>query len=279
MRHNIALILSLFLLITLGVLVQFFPSVQAESSKNDYVIFRANSGAMYMMNATAPVAVLAIPFHDNRPIYATVNIHVSIKGLNVNYTFNSTYQVRSGIPKTIYLPAMNEGHYRIIMYAEYKGIVSNVVDQDFAVVPAPLPYEITFTNDGSQIIFKSNVLNATGKIDPKKPFHIEIYLWDGNQQSLVATYSNVTNLTINVPDSWKTGILIVDVVDIYGWVNGMSIDLAHMQFQGYPLEYDYYQTRRFPLAGYSITWYIVILLIAAIMLYIGKRVIEYERRD
>lgn len=267
MTKKIAFILTLFLIATLGVSLQ----TQASSSSN-YVIFRANISPMYIMNTTAPIRVIAIPFVNNKPLYATIQIHINVTGINVNYSYSNIVNVHTGAPQTIYLPSMKGGHYGIIIYAEYSGVKSHIINQDFAVVPAPLPYSLYFDNDGSEIHFTSKVLNATGKIDPNVTFRLEIYLWDGSGQSLVSVYQNVTNLTLEVPPNWKTGILIVDVVDQYGWRNGMSINLQDFQFQGYPVEYDYQQTHRYPAAGRTVQWWIEVILIVIISLYIGKRV-------
>ncbi len=268
MTRKFALFLTLFFAVTLG----FSPQTQASNGSN-FVVFRANISPMYIMNVSAPIQVLAIPFQSNKPVYATLQIHVKIQGINVNYSYDQIFPIRTGVQQTIYLPAMQQGHYAIVTWAEYKGIKSKIISEDFGVVPAPLPYECYFSNDGSKIHFKSKVLNSTGQIDPNTTFRLEIYLWDGSQQSLVSVYNNVTNLTINVSPNWRTGILIVDVVDQYGWRNGMSINLQAFQFQGYPVEYDYQQAHRYPAAGRSWTWYLGVVIIALILAVIGKRVL------
>lgn len=269
MSHKIAFILLIFFALTLG----FSPQISASSGSGNFVIFRANISPMYIMNVSAPIQVMAIPFVANKPVYATVQIHVVITGINVKYNYSQIIPLNTGVQQTIYLPAMQQGHYGIVTWAEYRGVKSKVISEDFGVVPAPLPYECYFDNDGSKIHFKSKVTNATGQIDPNFKFRLEIYLWDGDQQSLVSVYTNVTNLTINVPPNWRTGILIVDVVDQYGWRNGMSINLQEFQFSGYPVEYDYQQTHRYPAAGRTWTWYLGVLIVALILAAIGKRVL------
>ncbi len=274
MSHKIGLIVLLFFMFTLG----FSSQIHASVGSGNFVVFRANISPMYIQNTSAPIQVMAIPFQSNKPIYATLQIHVLIKGMNVNYNYSQTINVQTGIQQTIYLPAMKQGHYFISTWATWKGIKSQVISEDFGVAPPPEPYEVGFTNDGSQIYFKSKVLNSTGDIDPNVQFRLEIFLWDGNQESLVSVYNNVTNLTINVPPNWKTGILIVDVVDRYGWINGMSINLQNFQFQGYPVQYDYHQRERYPLAGYSWGWYLTAALGSAFALVIGYELIEKRRR-
>ncbi|NPA74781.1 MAG: hypothetical protein GXO25_01705 [Euryarchaeota archaeon] len=229
------------------------------------MIFRANIPPMFILNSSAPIQVLAIPFESNKPISATVTIHIQIQGINVRYNFTDAVNILSGQGKEIYLPAINRtGHYNMILYADYHGLLSRKVNQDFAVCPAPRPYQLYFDPDGSHIHFKSLVLNATGHIDPNVTFTIQIYCWNGQQQSLVATYRHITNITIPVPESWKTGILIVNVIDEYGWVNGMTINLAAFQFQGAPVQYDYHYAQREPFASRQL-WY----LVAAVVVILG----------
>ena len=189
----------------------------------------------------------------------------------MNYHTNRTISVYAGRQRTVYLDPMQEGHYDIKLYAEWHGLRSKIVDQDFGVSPAPEPYELYFDDDGSHIHFKSKVLNSTGQIDPDVPFRLEIYLWDGSKQTLVASYNNVTILDITVPQSWKGGILIVDVIDKYGWRNGMSINLNNFQFEGYPVEYDYQYMHREPFASRQIWYEAVALIIILVIAYYARR--------
>jgi len=274
MRHKIGLILLLFFAFTLG----FSGQIHASVGSGDFVVYRANISPMYIQNTSAPIQVMAIPFQNNKPVYATLAIHVQIKGMNVKYNYTQIINIQTGVTQTIYLPAMKQGHYFITTWATWKGIKSQVISEDFGVSPPPEPYIVGFTNDGSQIYFKSKVLNSTGQIDPNVTFRLEIYLWDGNQQSLVSVYNNVTNLTINVPPNWRTGILIVDVVDRYGWVNGMSINLENFQFSGYPVQYDYHQRQRYPLAGYDWGWYLTAVIGTIFAIVLGYEMIEKRRR-
>ena len=255
----VGLTLLLFLLVTPCFSSHFYHSVRSiistpTKANGDYVIFRADIPPMFIKNASSPVKVLAIPFEDNKPVYASVTIHIIVSGLNIHYTLNKSVSIYTGRGKIIYLNPMQEGHYNIKLWATWDGVQSITVNQDFAVSPAPEPYELYFDQDGSHIHFKSKVLNSTGQIDPNVTFHIEIWLWDGSQESLVQTYNNVTNLTITVPPSWKSGILIVDVVDRFGWRNGMTINLANFQFDGVPVQYDYHYAQREPFASRHL-WY------------------------
>lgn len=234
----------------LGLLILSFLFLPICEASGEYVIFRAWVSPMYIRNVSAPIKVMAIPFSNNKPLSDMVKISYMIEGLNVNYSYNGTINIHSGRTAIIYLPEMDLGHYFISMYAEYRGVKSRKVEQDFAVSPAPDPYDLYFTPDGSEIHFESLVLNETGEIDPKVTFRLEIYQYEhGIGESLVTTYDGVTNITIKVQESWKTGILIVEVVDRWGWRNGMSIDLAHFRFVGVPVQYDYQYYNREPFAS------------------------------
>ncbi len=242
MTRKVVLIYTIFLLCTLGISTQTTASIAS-----NYVIFRANISPLYIENESVIIQVVAIPFSNNKPIGESCTVHVSMRGINVNYSFVQDYTVRAGKSETLYLPALREGHYDITLYASWNGILSKVVDQDFGVTKAPIPYSLSFTDDGSKIIFTSLKLNDTGQPDPRYPFRLEIYQYThGAGESLVMTYTNVTNITITVPESWKNGILYVEVVDIYGWRNSATINLAAMQFQGIPLSYDYDYAQREP---------------------------------
>jgi len=267
MSHKIGLILLLFFTFTLG----FSSQIHASVGSGDFVVYRANISPMYIANESVVFQAMAIPFHGNKPFMATVKVWVSIKGLNVNYTLKTSFDVMAGRLETLYLPALQEGHYEIMTWAEYNGIKSKVIDEDFGVTEAPVPYTLTISSDGSIIHFQSLRYNSTGQPDPKYPFTLLIYVDShGTGESLVKTITNVTNITIQVPESWKTGILYVEVVDVYGWHNGNSINLANMQFAGTPLSYDYYYAQREPYKSH--TWEawlagIVIFLILMWALY------------
>ena len=263
MRPKIVLILSLFFMFTLG----FSSQIQA-SSGSDYVIFRANISPLYIENQSVIIQVLAVPYHENKPIAATCEIYIKITGLNINYSFDQTYNVQAGKSETLYLPSLQAGHYEIFTYASYKGIKSKAIDEDFGVTQAPVPYSLIITKDGGEIHFKSLRLNESGVPDPKYPFTLEIFLDShGYGEALVASYTNVTNITIKVPASWKTGILYVEVVDCYGWHNGMSINLAKMQFSGVPLSYDYEYLEREPLKSHRWEYIIASVIVFVVLLY------------
>jgi len=263
---RVVLIFLLILIITPGVLAQIDPSVGTS-----YVIFRAKISPLYIENESVIIQVMAIPFRDNKPVAESCTVNVSIEGLNVNYSYVAVFMVHAGRAETLYLPALREGHYNIVIYAEWRGIRSKKMDQDFGVTKPPIPYYLSFSDDGSLIIFESLKLNESGVPDPKYPFRLEIYRYEhGSGEALIATYSNVTNITIHVPSSWKRGILYVEVIDVWGWRNSATINLAAMQFQGIPVSYDYEYAEREPFASRR-PILIVIMIVLMITAIVGLR--------
>ena len=270
MTPRIGLILSLFFMFTLGLTAQVQASVG--SAGGDFVIFRANISPLYIENESVIVQVLAIPFQGNKPTGESSTVHVQISGINVKYNYSQQFTVHSGRAETLYLPALAEGHYDILLYAEWRSIKSKVVDQDIGVTKAPVPYSLTFTDDGSYIRFTSLKMNKTGVPDPNFPFRLEVYQYThGGGESLVTVYTNVTNITIHVPDNWKTGILYVEVVDCWGWRNSATINLAAMQFQGIPVSYDYHYAEREPFASRWPSYIAASMIGMAIVIYLLYR--------
>ncbi len=261
MSPKIALIFSIFLAVSLG----FSGQIHGSVGSGDYVIFRAIISPLYIENESVIIQVLAVPFQDNKPVGETCTVYVKISGLNTNYNYSQQYTVHSGRAETLYLPALKEGHYDMNLYAAWNGLPSRNVDQDFGVTKPPVPYSLSFSEDGSYIRFKSLKLNSTGVPDPDYPFKLEIYEYvHGSGESLITTYKDITNITIYVPENWRAGILYVEVIDCWGWRNSATINLAQMQFQGIPLSYDYHYTQREPFAS-RMPYYIIISLILLVL--------------
>ncbi len=266
MKKIIALTYIFFLLFTVGVATQ----IHALGSSN-YVIFRANIAPLYIENESVVIQVLSIPFENNKPVGESSTVHIILTGINVQYNYSQEFSVHSGRSKTLYLPALKEGHYNIQLWAEWRGERSYKVQQDIGVTKAPIPYSLAFSDDGSYIKFTSLKLNKTGVPDPNFPFRLEIYQFThGAGESLVTTYTNITNITIHVPDNWKTGILYVEVVDVYGWRNSATINLAEMQFQGVPVSYDYHYMQREPFAS-RYTYIVIFVLVGLIISIVALR--------
>ena len=222
----------------------YFPgNVHAESG--DYIVFRAQIAEMYIENSTAPIRVRAIYYASNSiPQSVDIEIPYIVTGPD-GYNLEGSITVRSGQDTVINLPPMRKGHYHIDIHAEAKGISSERLRQDFAVSPAPVPYELSLTDDGKHLFFISKQLNETGQPDPDFPFTIEIYSYRLHAgESLVTRYSNITKLNIEIPLEYRHGIITIDVIDRWGWRNGNSVDIGNSIFSGYPLQYDYdYQLR------------------------------------
>ena len=232
----------IFLLAVLSLL--YFPgNVQANSG--DYIIFRAQIAEMYIENATAPMRVRAIYYASNSiPQSLDIEIPYTITGPD-NYKLQSSVTIRSGQDMTINLPPMHKGHYHIDIHAEAKGVSSEPLRQDFAVSPAPVPYELSLSDDGAHLFFRSKQLNETAQPDPNFPFTIEIYSYRLHAgESLVTKYSNISELDMDIPQEYRHGIITIDIIDRWGWRNGDSVDISNSIFTGYPLQYDYdYQMR------------------------------------
>jgi hypothetical protein len=263
-------------IIVLALLLAPIFMSSALAAGDDFVVFRAEISPLYIENASAPVRVLAIPWQDNKPTSGQLTVRWEVRGLNVNYSASGELAVRAGKSTILYLPPMRTGHYSVKLWAEWNGVKSWPVDQDFGVSPAPVPYTLSISQDGSTITFRSLMLNETGEPDPDFPFRLEIYVYQtGAGEALVAAYEGITNLTLEVPDEWRVGILIVDVIDVFGWRNGMGIDLSAFRFSGTPLMYDYQYEVREPFASRQI-WYVggafaLILVMYVLALRVRRR--------
>jgi len=259
------------LFIPIFALFLLLPGV-VEGGSNDYIVFRVNISPLYIENESLPIQVLGILFKENRPVSETLIIRIEIDGMNVPTGYALNESVRSGDLRMVYLPPLPEGHYKATVYAERGYIRSEIVKQDFAVTKPPIPYKASFTPDGSRFIFKSMKRNETGRIDPNYPFTLHFYLYrHGEGEVLVRAITNFTDGEVKIPKSWRTGVLYVDVVDVYGWRNSATIDLSEMRFSGIPESYDYLYTQREPYKSRQWTYYVPILLLLLVFFYIANR--------
>ena len=254
------------------------PALQVPAAaESNYIIFRAYISPLYIENASAPVKVLAIEFKSNKPISSTITVSYDVRAVEGSYTASGEQAIQSGRETMIYLPAMLQGHYTIKISAHHEQLTSRKTEQDFAVSPAPIPYSLSISSDGSFLSFHSLKLNETSVPDPDYPFRMEIYSYETHGgEALITTYDNLTSLNISIPAEWKRGILIVEIVDVNGWRNGASVDLANFQFQGRPLQYDYQYTIREPYASHRMYYvfgaFIMIIVMYLAALRIQKRV-------
>ena len=217
----------------------YFPGNTTAGTSGDYIIFRAQIAEMYIENSTAPIRVRAIYYAANN-IPQSVDIEIPYTVTGPDYNLQSSVTIRSGQDAVINLPPMAKGHYHIDIHAEAKGISSEPLRQDFAVSPAPIPYQLSLSPDGRHLFFISKQLNETAQPDPNFPFTIEIYSYRLHMgETLVTKYSNITKLDMDVPAEYRHGIITIDVIDRWGWRNGNSVDIGNSIFTGYPLQYDY----------------------------------------
>lgn len=245
----------------------------ATAGAGDYIIFRAVIPPLFIENTTAPIQVMAIYFQADKPQSVELTVRYEITGLNVQYQSRGETALMSGRQVMIYLDPMSKGHYSIKLWAEYKGLKSRIINQDFGVTPPPVPYEAYFTDDGSAFYFRSLLLNETGQPDPEKPFTLNVFLYrTGMGESLVTSFHNVTELNLTIPEEWKTGILIIDIEDAYGWHNGMKIDLSNMIFAGAPIQYDYAYMTREPIASRSWWWGLTALMAIVFLALVYRRI-------
>lgn len=244
------------------------PVIQAPvAAESSYIIFRAYISPLYIENTSVIMKVLGIELRGNKPISSTITVHYDVKAVEGDYEASGEQAIQSGRETLIYLPALLQGHYTIKIYAQHEQLTSRKTEQDFAVSPAPIPYSLSISSDGSFISFHSLKLNETSVPDTNYPFRMEIYSYETHGgEALVTTYDNLTCLNISIPAEWKRGILIVEIVDVNGWRNGASVDLANFQFQGRPLQYDYQYTMREPYASHRL-YYVLGAFIMIIMMY------------
>lgn len=272
MRNRAVLFLCL-LLLTLPVVM---PSEAADGG--DFVIFRAKLAPYYIENQSVQVQVYALVFRDNKPTSESATIHIEIEGVNVEYSYKTSFQVNGGKITTQFLPALQEGHYKATLYAQKDSIKSETVVQDFGVTKPPVPYDCHFSQDGSKVYFTSHQLDQDGHLDRNFTFRLEIYYYrHGAGEAKVMTVSNITNTTITINPEWKHGIVYVDVIDRWGWRNSATMDLSNMQFSGIPLSYDYEYTQREPYKSHNLTNFILAGF-ALIILFLIATYIYNERR-
>lgn len=244
------------------------------SAGGDYIIIRCNVNPLYIENEPVLIQAFVIVFRNGRPTDESAVLHVEIKGLNVNYSYAEEFKIHGGKRETYSLPGLAEGHYRITIFAEKAGIVSQKMAFEIGVTKPPVPYSAYFTKDGRQFYFKSLKLNETGEIDPEYPFTIKIYSWKPpNDAVLIRTIANVTEIKVDIPSSIRRagGIVIVDVIDKWGWKNSASMDLASFSFTGIPLMYDYGYKYREPFKSMNVFYIIAGIAIIAAMIFIFRR--------
>ncbi|MEM4066066.1 MAG: hypothetical protein QXV17_04300 [Candidatus Micrarchaeaceae archaeon] len=212
------------------------------------IIFRANVDEMYIEGQPIPIQVQALYFQNSVPQSTSIAIYITVNNLTSDQSFSSTYNVSSGVPQFIYLQALPVGEYSLESYASALGSSSQLTRIEFLVAPPPVPYTANFVS-GGLFSFHSDMLNKTGHYNVNYTFTIDIYYqYPGGAAEEVASYTNVTNMTRTFPDEGQT--VVINVIDRYGWLNGMNINPSQGIFSGMPYSYDFGITTQQPF--YSI---------------------------
>ncbi len=259
MNKTAALVL-LFLLIMMTV-----PAYAHGSSING-VILRANVNEMYIEHQPMPVQVQALYFQDSVPQSTSITVYVTISNLTSGQSFNSTFNVSSGVPQFIYLRSLPVGEYSFQAYASALGQSSQETNLEFLVAPPPVPYAASFVS-GGLFSFHSEMLNRTNNYNLNYTFTINVYYqYPGGAAEQVSSYQNVTNLTLSFPNLGQT--VVVNVIDRYGWLNGMAINPSEGIFSGTPYSYDFNLINQAPFSAvYAVNFIPVIMTIAIITLF------------
>jgi len=241
----------LLLLFLLPALI-YFPG-NTHASGGDYIIFRGQVAEMYIQDVSAPVRVRAVYYAANN-IPQSVEIEIPYSVTGHNYSFSGSVTVLSGHEAVIYLPPMPSGRYSIEVYAVSGAVQSEHLRQDFAVSPAPLPYIISLSEDGTHLYFSSKVLNESGRPDPSITFTVELYSYQIHVGEVLIRSYNTTNMSIEIPEEYRHGILIIEVRDVFGWRNGNGVNIADAVYAGQPIQYDYDYKTREPYASRSVLY-------------------------
>ena len=256
-----AVLLLLCLLIVVAV-----PATAHASSMNG-IIFRANVNEMYIEDQPIPVQVQALYFQDSVPQSTSITVYVTISNLTSGQSFNSTFNVSSGVPQFVYLRSLPVGEYSFQAYASSLGQSSQETNLEFLVAPPPVPYTASFVS-GGLFSFHSNIANKTGAYNENYTFTINVYYqYPGGGAEQVSSYRNVTNLTLKFPDDGQ--IVVINVIDRYGWLNGMNINPSEGIFSGSPYTYDFNILNQQPFAAvYAANFVPDVIAIAIVTLFV-----------
>lgn len=255
-------------------LVLLLPAAFPVNAGSNFIIIRAEVSPLYIVGESIQIRAFALVFRDGKPTDESATLSVKLKGIDTKYNANYTYTIRGGKKATYYLPALEQGYYKIKIQATKGTLKSQTMTFEFGVTHAPVPYFLEFSPGGDKIYFKSLRHDENGSIDPNYPFTLYIYqMQHGAGETLINTLKNVTNITYTIPKQLRSGIISVEVVDCYGWRNSASIDLSSFSFSGEPVMYDYEWRERYPIAERTlkqigITIAIIILLFIALFIFV-----------
>ncbi len=261
----------IFIIFLSSFLMMSAVPVTANASTNG-VIYRANVNEIYIEGQPFPVQVQATYFLNGIPQTATVTIYVTIENLSSGQkAFTSTYNVSSGIAQFIYIGALAPGEYYFQGYSMVQGQASAQESMEFLVAPPPVSYSASFIS-GGLFAFHSNVLNTTGHYNLNYTFTIDVYYqYAGGAAEMVDSYTNVTNLTKTFPNDGQT--VVINIMDRYGWLNGMGINPSEGVFSGNPYTYNFGITTQQPFHSVYIQSFVpdviavFILALASLLVY------------
>ena len=239
--------------------------MMAHGSTVNGVILRADVNEMYIEDQPIPVQVQALYFVNSVPQSTSITLDVTVQNLSSSVSFSSVYNVSSGVPTFIYLRQLPVGVYSFTAYASALGQTSQQTDMEFLVAPPPVPYVASFVS-GGLFSFHSEMLNKTGHYNVNYTFTLDVYYqYPGGAAELVESYSNITNMTIRFPDEGQT--VVINVIDRYGWLNGMNINPSEGIFSGMPYSYDFNIVNQAPFSSvYAVNFIPVIIAVAIVTL-------------
>lgn len=263
-------------------LVSAFPMpVYAASTPVNGIIFSVDVSEMYIENQPIPVQVQALYFQDSVPQSTAITIYASVTNVTSGQSFNFTFNVSSGVPQSIYLKSLPIGEYSFQAYAYAMGQSSKEANLEFLVAPPPVPYSASFVS-GGLFSFHSNMLNKTGHYNLNYTFTLNVYYqYPGGTAEEVSSYRNVTNLTLKFPDDGQ--IVVVNVIDRYGWLNGMSINPPAGIFSGPPYSYDFNIVNQEPFSSVYVANFIpdviAVFFLALVIVLLVDRTRKSRRRS
>ena len=234
-------------LILIGLFVMMAVPTTAHGSAINGLIFRANVNEMYIENQPIPVQVQALYFENSVPQSTAITVYVSIVNLTSGQSYNSSFNVSSGVPQFIYLRSLPVGEYSFQAYASALSQSSQETSLEFLVAPPPVPYTASFVS-GGLFTFHSNMMNKTGHYNVNYTFTLNVYYqYPGGAAEQVSSYQNITNLSVRFPDDGQ--IVVVNVIDRFGWLNGMNINPSEGIFSGAPYTYDFNIVNQAPFSS------------------------------
>jgi len=268
---------GIFILLVVALLVvDLYPG--EASGEGEYIVFSADIPILWISNTSMVFNVEAIYFSNNKPSDTRPMLEYSISRVGNNSVLEyGGVSINPGVSYPVEVQGLEEGHYSIVLSVSVGNISSGLQKTDFGVSPAPLPYRVDISLSGDFLAFNSQVYNSSGGVDLNTSFSVEVWRWSiYGDKMRVRVWNNITRLSFNVPDSWKSGILVIDIIDVNGWRNGNSIDFSQSIYTGYPLIYDFEPYDKEPLASNNILSaggrVLLVVGILSILVYFKRRI-------